>query len=78
MTTAFGHTSASKQWLAEILQSYAQIFFAHSRWTGVLFVLATATCRPTFVNGILAVVVASAVARGMGLDAALRSSGCFG
>jgi len=68
----------AKQGSLEVLRAYAQVFFAHSPWVGLLLVLATATRPATFAPGLLAVIVSSRVARILDLDDRLRDSGYFG
>jgi urea transporter len=72
-----GRATATR-WSAEGARSYGQVFFAHSPWVGLLFVLAAATEPPTLGFGLLAVLVAAAVARLLQLDPELRASGAFG
>lgn len=78
MAMALPTWSGAKRGSAEILRSYAQVFFAHSPWVGLLLALATATEPATFVFGALAVLVAALLARALGLDGDLRASGYFG
>jgi len=66
------------RWFREIPRAYAQIFFARSAAVGLLFALATATEPRVLAFGLVAVVSASLVARGLGLDHELRASGYFG
>jgi urea transporter len=54
------------------------VFFAHSPWVGLLFALAMATEPLTLAFALLAVMVASLVARALNLDGDLRAAGAFG
>lgn len=78
MATVPSRWPSSKRWSSEVLRAYAQVFFAHSPWVGLLFALATATEPATFASGLLAVMVASLAARMLDLDDGLCASGYFG
>jgi urea transporter len=78
MATVPSRWPSPGRWSSEVLRSYAQVFFAHSPWVGLLFALATATEPATFASGLLAVVVASLAAKMLHLDGGLRASGYFG
>lgn len=61
-----------------LLRSYAQILFSQSAWVGVIVLLATAVSPRLMLGGLAAVLLATAIARGLGYAEDAVRDGLFG
>lgn len=66
-----------RAWILLVLRGYAQVFFSTNPWTGALFLLATFADPEQGLLGLLALVLAQGLARGVGLDRDLVGQGYF-